>query len=103
MGDSSSPAIELGIKAFDKSHLIRSLAVKKVPLVFGVGTDGESLAITVGVYEGHGDEIRIWDRVGIGDGQGVLEDLLDGPPDVDDLVAGLQQPVGLVWEMVRDT
>lgn len=103
VGDSSSAAIELGIKAFDKSHLVRSLAVEEVPLVFGVGADGVSLAVTVGVYEGDRDQVRVWDRVGIGDGQGVLEDLLDGPPDVDDLVAGFQQLVGLVGEMIRDT
>ena len=103
VGDSSSAAIELGIKAFDKSHLIGPLAVKEVPLVFWVGADGVSLAIAVGVYEGNGDEVRVWDRVCVGDGEWVLENLLNRPPDVDDLVARLKQSVSLIWQMVRDT
>lgn len=53
-------------------------------------TDGKGLAGAVRVDEGHGQEVRFRHRGGVRDGEGVLKDRLDGPPDVDDLVAAFE-------------
>ena len=82
------PAIELRIKALDQHDLLRNLAISVVPLVLPVRADRIRFSATVGVDERHGDEVGVWDRKGVGDGEGVFVDGLDGPPDVDDLVAG---------------
>lgn len=36
------------------------------------------------------------------DGEGVFENWLDGTPDIDDLVAGLEEGVGVLGQVVRD-
>jgi hypothetical protein len=38
----------------------------------------------------------------VGYGEGILVDGLDGPPDVDDLVAGLEELVGELGQVVGD-
>ena len=38
----------------------------------------------------------------LSDGKRVFQDALDGTPDIDDLVAGLEQLVRLLWEVVGD-
>ena len=36
------------------------------------------------------------------DGEGVFEDLLNRSPDIDDLVAGFKEGVGILGKVVRD-
>lgn len=45
------------------------------------------------------DKIGVGHGGGVGDGNGVLEDGLDGPPDVDDLVAAREHLVGVGGEL----
>jgi len=40
--------------------------------------------------------------VRVRDGEGVFENWLDGTPDIDDLVAGLEEGVGVLGQVVRD-
>ena len=94
VGDAPGAAVELGVVALDQGDLVDVLAVQVVPLVLGVGADGVGLALAGGVDQADADEVGVRDAVGVGDGEGVLEDLLDRPPHVDDLVARLEKLVG---------
>ena len=100
VGDTPRAAIELGVEALDQGDLVGLLAVEEVPLMVRVGAHGEGLALAGRVNEADGDEVGLRDTVGVRDGERVLQDLLDRPPYVDDLVARLQEPVGLVGQVV---
>lgn len=56
--------------------------------MFLIRPHGQGLASPIRIDESHWNQIRVWDGIGVGDREGVLEDGFDGPPDVDDLVAG---------------
>jgi hypothetical protein len=93
--------IRLRIKALDQRDQIGGLAVAIIPSVLRVGSHGTRLPRAVGVDQRHGDEVRVGDGVGVCDREGVLVDRLDGSPDVDDLVATLEQGFGFVGQVVR--
>lgn len=100
VGDAAGAAVELRVKALDQGDLVRLLAVQEVPLVVGVRADGQRLAPAVRVDQANGHQVRVRHRVRIRNRQRVLEDLLDRPPHVDDLVPRLQEPVRFLREMV---
>lgn len=95
--------VEFGIEALDQNHLFGRLSVQVVPFMFRIRTDGVRLAPTVRVDQIHAHKVRVRHRVGVRDGERIFIDGLDGSPDVDDLIAGLEQLVRLVWKMVRDS
>lgn len=96
-------SVELGVVTLDQGNLIDILAVEVIPLVLVVGADGVRLALAGWVDQTDADEVGVRDTVGVGDGEGILEDLFDGTPDVDDLVAGGEELVGFGGEVVWDT
>ncbi|KAB8616627.1 hypothetical protein FH972_025962 [Carpinus fangiana] len=89
------PPISLGIIALDQRHLIGPLAIDVEPAMPGTVAHAERLAAAVRVHERNGDQVGVGHGGGVGDGERVLEDALDGAPDVDDLVARAQQRVGV--------
>lgn len=102
MRDSPGTAVELGVKALDERDLVGLLAVQEVPFVILVWEHSVCLAVAGRVDERHADEVGVRDRVGVRDGEWILEDRFDWSPDVDDLVAGLEETIGFVGEMVWD-
>ena len=49
------------------------------------------------------DEVGVVERAPVGDGERLVRDgVRDGPPDVDDADAGLEEAVGLVGKVVLD-
>lgn len=89
MGDPACAAVELGVETLDQRDLVGLLAVEEVPLVVRIGPHRQRLALARWVDQSYGDEVRVRDRVCVGHGERVLEDLLDRAPHVDDLVPGL--------------
>lgn len=77
--------IRLRIKALNQHHLVRSLAIRIVPLMRRARFYGIQLPYAIRVDERHPDEIAVRDGVGVGDGQWVLVYGLDGSPYIDDL------------------
>ena len=67
-----------------------------------IGTHGERLALAAGIDEPYGHKVRVGHRVCVCDSKGIFEDTLDGAPHVDDLVARLEELVGIVGQMVGD-
>lgn len=100
MRDPPRTTIKLRVKTLDQRDLVGLLAVEEVPLVVWIWTYGERLALAVRVDQADWNQIRLGDAVRVGDGERVLEDLLDRPPYVDDLVARLQQPVRFLGQVV---
>lgn len=65
--------------------------------------DGIRLPSACGVYQGDRDKVGIRDGIGLGHGERVPTDSLDGAPDVDDLNTAFQKFLGLLRQMVRDS
>jgi hypothetical protein len=99
---SAGTAIELAVIALDQGNFLRLLSVAEVPFVLGIGLNGQCLALAVGIDQTDGHQVCLWYTVSIGDSERVLENLLDGTPDIDNLVSCLQQLVGDLRQMVRD-
>lgn len=59
--------------------------------MISIRTDRICLAPTVGVDQRNGDEVGVWNGMGVGNGKRVFEDGFDRTPNVDDLVAGFMQ------------
>ena len=95
------PTIKLTVKALDQCHLIRSLPILEIPPVLLVRPDSIRLALTIRIDQLDSDKVGVWDRVCVCDCERIAENLLDGTPDVDDLVPGIEQ-LRLVWEVVSD-
>lgn len=70
------------VKALDERHLVGLLRVLEVPLVIRIRPHRVRLAAAGGVDETDGDEVRVRDRRGCGDGEGVFVDGADGAPDL---------------------
>lgn len=96
-------SINLRIKAFNKSHQIRSLAIAVIPLNIRIWLDAICLTLAVRVNESDRYKVTIRDGVCICHGQWVLQDGLDWTPDVDDLVSALKELGCLIGEMVGDS
>ena len=95
-------AIKLRIIALNQRDLLRALPIEVIPAMLRVRFHSQRLALAVRVDQADGDEVRFGHGVRVRDGEWVLEDLLDGPPDVDDLVTGGEEGVGVGGEVVRD-
>jgi len=100
VGDPPGPAIQLGVKTLDQQHLFRCLAIEVMPFVLLVWADGQGLTSAIGVDEPYWNQVGIRYGAGFGNGERVLVDGLDGPPDVDDLVPSLEESVGVVGKVV---
>lgn len=61
MGHTTSSPINLRIKAFDKSHQVRSLTIAVIPLDIRIRLDGICLTLAVRVNEPDRYKITIWD------------------------------------------
>lgn len=96
-------SITPAIIAFNQRHLLRRLPVFEVPLMFLVGPDTQRLTLSVRVNQTDGNEIRVRHGVRVSNSERVLEDPLDGTPDVDDLVAVGEEVVGFIGQVVGDT
>ncbi len=59
------------------------------------------LASAVGIDEFDGHELIVEDGVRGSDAEGVFENGLDRPPDVDDLESAFEQRVDFLWEVER--
>ena len=68
-----------------------------------VWTHGQCLAPSVGIDKRHRNEVRIRYRQRVSYRERVFVDWLDRSPDVDDLVPGLEQLFGFLWEVMRDS
>lgn len=94
------PPVKLAVETLDQKHLLRRLPAQIVPPVLCVRSDRVRLPSAIGVDQRDGDEIGVGDRVRLRDGEGVSGNWLDRAPDVDDLVAGLQEGLGELREVV---
>ena len=63
-------------------------------------TNGISFPDSVRIYELGRYQVGIRHRVGIRNRQGVLENGLDGAPDVDDLVSATEKFLCLIWKVM---
>lgn len=72
-----------------------------MPLDIGIWSHRTGLARTIGVNQRDRDDITIGNGMGIGDGQRILQDGLDGTPDVNYLESSLEELGCLVWKMIR--
>lgn len=73
-----------------------------MPLMLGLMSDGVRLTPTGRVDELSDDKVFVRDGVGLGDGERVAENLLNGTPDVDDLHAALEELLRFVRQVVRN-
>lgn len=76
------PRLVNRVKALYQRHLIRPLRVLEIPPMPLVRPDRKRLPAPVGVDEPDPDQIRLGDRVRVGDGERVFEDCFDGAPDL---------------------
>ena len=102
MRHASRPSVKLGVVALDQQHLLRRLLPQIVPLVRLVRAHTERLALTIRVDQLDRDEVAVRHTAGVNHTERVFVDRGDGTPDVDDLVAGLEELGGLGgWEVMR--
>lgn len=76
------PRLVNRVKALYQRHLIRPLGILEIPPMPLVRPDRKRLPAPVGVDEPDPDQIRLGDRVRVGDGERVFEDCFDGAPDL---------------------
>ena len=95
--------VRLRVVALDERDLVGGLAGEMPPLVLRVVAHAVRATGAVRVYEVHGHEVTLVEVPPVGDRQWLVRDrMVDGPPDVDDADAGLEEAVGLVGEVVLD-
>lgn len=94
--DPPGPPVRLAIEALDQEDLLGRQPLLVVPALGGRVAHRERLALARGVDEPDGHELVLADAVGVGDGERVALDGLDGPPHVDDLHAALEELGGLL-------
>ena len=95
--------IRLRIVTFDERHLVRSLVGEMPPLVIRVVPDRVRAPRAVRVDEVHRDEVLLVQVAPVRHSERLVGDgVVNGPPDVDDADAGLEEAVGLVGEVVFD-
>lgn len=70
------------VVTLDERHLIGTLRVLEIPTVSRAWFDDESLAVSMRINQSSSEEIRLCDRVGIGDGERIFQDGFDRPPDL---------------------
>lgn len=68
-----------------------------------VWTHGQCLAPSVRIDKRHRNEVRIRHRQRVSYRERVFVNWLDRSPDVDDLIPGLEQLFGFLWEVMRDS
>lgn len=103
MGDPPCSAVLLAVVALDESDFIDVLAVQEIPLVSIGMLDAQSFSLSVRIDEADGDQFGVGDRVGIRHAERILQDLLDGTPDVDDAMSCLEETVCFLGKMMRNT
>lgn len=96
----SRAPIRLAIKALNQQHLSRRLLKQIMPLVIRARLHRVCLSLTVRIDQLDGHQLVVRDGVRFCDAQGVFEDCLDGPPDVDDLVAAFEQRFSFIGQVV---
>ena len=101
MRDSSRSTVQLGVITLDEHNFRRRLSIKVIPLVCLIWADGQCLASSIRIDEVDRHQIGLGNRVSISYRERILEDCLDGAPDVNDLVASLEELVRFSWEVVR--
>lgn len=79
------------VEALDQQDLLGRLMVLVEPLVLVVVLHGQSLSVACLVDETDRDEVFFTDGLGLGNGERVPTDGLDGSPDVDDLDAAFDE------------
>jgi hypothetical protein len=97
------PPVNFRIKTFDQHDLLRDLAVNVIPPVFRVRTHSQRLATSVRIDERHWNKVGFQHRERVSYCERVFIDWLDGSPDVNYLIARLEQLFGFIWEVVRDS
>lgn len=95
-----SPSVRLGIKTLDQCDLIRSLAIQKVPPMLLIRPNSKSLPHSIRVYELHRHQVAVRYCPGVCNTEWIFEDGFDGPPDVDNLIAALEELIGFFGEVV---
>lgn len=79
---SGEPPFLSRIKTLDERDLVRPLRILEIPSVVWVRFDRVRLALASRVDQPHADQVRVRNRVAVGDGEGVLIDCLDWAPDL---------------------
>lgn len=87
------------VKAFDEEDIGWRHLVLKVPQMVGPVPDYPGLALEITLDYVGSNEVRVWNGARVGHRDGVLEDSLDRPPDIDDLIAPLEQVRSLFGEL----
>lgn len=94
----------IGIKHFQKQDLLWTLLAEVVPLVIWVEMHVHVCALELSPDVVALDEIARRHRAGIAKGEGVvLDDVVNGPPNVYNTHSALQELGGLVGEMEQDS
>ena len=97
--------VRLRVVALDQRDLLGGLSTQVVPLelVRGVVIDSVDPACAIGVNEVDGDEVVRAEGAPVGECEGLVGDGVgDGPPDVDDADARLEEAGGVLGEVVLD-
>ena len=96
------PSVHLAIITLDQHDLLGLLPVQKIPSMRIIRPHRQRLPLPVRIDQRHRHQVRVRDRVRVRDGERVARDRADGPPDVDDLVAGGEELRGEVGQVVWD-
>lgn len=69
--------------------------------MFLVRAYGVRFTLAIGIDQIDGDEVGVWDTVCICDSQRIFQNLLDGTPNIDNLVSSGEELVGDLRKMKR--
>ena len=91
------------VETLNQHHLLRGLMPLVIPPLALTVLDRQRRAgaIAVWIDYGNGYEIILGHRLRLSHGEGIPLDCLNGPPDVDELHATFQKPLGVLGEMER--
>ena len=74
-----------------------------MPFVVNIRSDRICLTSSAGIDEIDDHKVGIWNTVGVRDSQRIFENLLDGTPHIDDLIACGEELVSFLGQMMWNT
>ena len=98
----SRASIKLTVETLDQHNFLRRLSICVEPLMFRIWSDRKRLTLTIRIDQGHRDQVSVRHAISLCDGERVAVNGFDGTPDVDDLVAGFEQLISEIGQVMGD-